>query len=585
MLRDWTLIALAAAFGHSFEPSRGDESSFARALDGVSIERIRADLEYLASDELRGRDTPSPGLELAAQHIVDRLEGMGVGPGSREGYLHRWPRTWAQLDADRSVLELELERGDARALRFGEDYFLMSPRELGDLTAEGELVSAGDGDGGDLRRRIRGRWGVVRWPEGSLRVVARRAREAGAVGLLVLPDREDSAARFAKTTASLLDGRFASPEDDVFPTPILSREAAGWLLAPHDGELPRAGTALGRRAREVRRPTHAGGYRLLENVAGWWPGSDSKLAREVIVVSAHYDHVGAPGGRIHNGADDNASGTSGLLALAEALTRNGPLRRSVLLLWVSGEEKGLLGSKAWTRRPWLPEGHRPVCAINIDMIGRNGPEDLCITPTKRLREHTNRLVELAGELAPGEGFPVLRSADAYWRRSDHMNFAVHLDLPVAFLFADVHADYHQPTDDAERIDYDKVRRVTRLVLRILEGLQEDPLRLHRREAPAVEEFQARVRGGWIEDDLERLNVACRAHAAAHGGRWPRRLSELDSAGGPVLDLLGGALPRDPWGRAYQLDVDRDGEGGELSCFGSDGRRGGRREAADVVLDR
>ena len=140
-------------------------------------------------------------------------------------------------------------------------------------------------------------------------------------------------------------------------------------------------------------------------------------------------------------------------------------------MWVSAEEKGLLGSKAWTLRPWLPEGCYPVAAINVDMIGRNDPRELLLTPTRRLGKQYNGLARLAEELAPSEGFTRLRSADEYWRRSDHINFADELGLPVTFLFADVHPDYHRPTDTIEKIDHDKIRRVTRLVLRMLDGLQ------------------------------------------------------------------------------------------------------------------
>ena len=211
-----------------------------------------------------------------------------------------------------------------------------------------------------------------------------------------------------------------------------------------------------------------------ENVCGWWPGSDPVLRKEAIVISAHYDHVGTRDRQIYNGADDNASGSAGLLALAEGLAAYGPMRRSVLLLWVSGEEKGLLGSDAWARSPWLPGQSRAVANVNIDMIGRNAPDKLLITPTAALPQH-NGLVRLADRLAPDEGFGPLGSCDEYWFRSDHASFSQHLEIPVTFLFADVHEDYHEPTDTADKVDFDKIRRVMRLVLAMLDGLQGDSL--------------------------------------------------------------------------------------------------------------
>jgi Zn-dependent M28 family amino/carboxypeptidase len=212
-------------------------------------------------------------------------------------------------------------------------------------------------------------------------------------------------------------------------------------------------------------------------VCGFWPGSDPELSKEVIIVSAHYDHVGVGSdGQIYNGADDNGSGTCGLLALAEALANYGPLKRSVMLMWVSGEEKGLLGSAAWTKDPWLPPGCKAICDINIDMIGRNAPDKLLITPTKAKKEY-NGLVKLAEKLAPLEGFPELGSCDDYWERSDHRNFSVNLEIPVTFLFSDVHEDYHKPGDDPDKIDFDKIRRVVRLVLRMIDAMQEKELNL------------------------------------------------------------------------------------------------------------
>jgi Zn-dependent M28 family amino/carboxypeptidase len=249
----------------------------------------------------------------------------------------------------------------------------------------------------------------------------------------------------------------------------LASRVAGELLGPS----PKAGSRLGARLRERRARLPVERIEL-ENVAGLWPGSD--LAQEVVILSAHYDHEGIRDGEVYNGADDNGSGTCALLAVAEALQRYGPLRRSVLLLWVSGEEKGLLGSQAWAKEPTLPEGYRAVCNLNIDMVGRNAPDKLLITPTRELPQY-NGLTRLAEALSPLEGFPVLGGADDYWDRSDQASFAEHLRIPVAFLFSDVHEDYHRPTDDAEKIDCDKIRRVARLVLRMLDGLQADALGL------------------------------------------------------------------------------------------------------------
>jgi Zn-dependent M28 family amino/carboxypeptidase len=237
---------------------------------------------------------------------------------------------------------------------------------------------------------------------------------------------------------------------------------------------PAPGARLDATLRDVRAVAPGSESVVVENVCGLWPGDDPKLKDEVLIVSAHYDHVGARDGEIYNGADDNGSGSSGLLAIAEALAAHGPLARSVLLIWVSGEEKGLLGSQAWCAAPTLPAPYRPVADINIDMIGRNAPDYLLVTPTAALPQH-NDLVRMAEANAPLEGFPELGSCDEYWARSDQKSFSDALGIPVMFLFSDVHEDYHQPTDTADKIDCDKIRRVARLVVRMLADLQAEEL--------------------------------------------------------------------------------------------------------------
>ena len=148
------------------------------------------------------------------------------------------------------------------------------------------------------------------------------------------------------------------------------------------------------------------------------------------------------------------------------------MRRTIMLMWVSAEEKGLLGSEAWCKNPYLPEGLKALCNINIDMIGRNAGNELLITPTK---EHAaySALTKVVEANAESEGFTKVGSADAYYGRSDQYNFEKHMHLPVAFLFCDVHEDYHKPTDTPDKINYDKMRRICRLVVKMLEALQID----------------------------------------------------------------------------------------------------------------
>jgi hypothetical protein len=451
-----------------------DPAALERALASIRPAAICADVRFIASDELEGRDTPSEGQRLAARYLRARVERLGLEPMGDNGYFDEYTLTSIALDVQATGVTLE-RPGKSESLQFGRDYFFFGSGVRA-LDLSGRVVSAGIGAAADYEGlSLGGRFALiqasrkVRWNE---RIQA--AEKAGALGLILAPDPEE------KTDFSRwLDGEPAhdvvegSEERTSLPQLWLSESGAQQLLG--GAALPQKGTELPLTLHD-RRVLGASHTTILENVCALLRGSDPALAKEVLILSAHYDHVGREGGEIYNGADDNGSGTCGLLAVAEALRAHGSLRRSVLFLWVSGEEKGLWGSSAWTKKPTLATGLVPVLDINIDMIGRNAPEKLLITPTNALKEY-NGLTRLAEQFAPLEGFPQLGSADDYWERSDHKNFAENLGIPVAFLFSDVHGDYHQPTDDAEKIDCDKIRRVSRLVVRMLDALQDDRLAL------------------------------------------------------------------------------------------------------------
>jgi hypothetical protein len=487
-------LALLAPLGSSApqptgsgSPSSDRAAALARALDSVQPTNLSADLHFIASDELGGRDTPSEGLRVAARFLRARLERLGFQPGAREGYFHTYDLEAPQLDSGRTWLEIK-SGGETKRLAFGSEYFFGGRgQSVVDATTSGSVVFGGAGDaldGLDLSES----W-LLCWDGGNGgRRLARDAEETAAIGLILVPgpdyDSKPYGERYGASAERALQGggqprpaarRRSASGRDLFPVLCVTPEAAANLVPANT----QVGARLDAVVSDVRARAGANGGRIaVENVCGFWPGSDPALKNEVIILSAHYDHEGIreEDGDVYNGADDNGSGTCGLLAVAEALHAYGPLRRSVLLLWVSGEEKGLWGSYAWTQDPWLPDGAKPICDINVDMIGRNAPDKLLLTPTAE-HESFNGLARLALRLAPQEGFPALGSADEYWSRSDHMNFNVQLKIPVAFLFSDVHEDYHKVTDTADKIDYDKLRRVVRLVVRMLDELQADELDL------------------------------------------------------------------------------------------------------------
>ena len=205
------------------------------------------------------------------------------------------------------------------------------------------------------------------------------------------------------------------------------------------------------------------------NAVGIVPGTDAVLRDEYVVFSAHMDHVGARGGQavkdsIWNGADDDASGTAGVLALAEAFARS-PAKRSLVFLTVSGEEHGLWGSAWFTGNPPVPI-ERIVADINLDMIGRNWKDSIAVIG----QEHSDLGATVARVAAahPELGMtpvPDQWPQENFFARSDHYNFA-RRGIPALFFFNGVHEDYHQPGDSPDKIDAEKESRVVRLIYHV-----------------------------------------------------------------------------------------------------------------------
>ena len=209
-----------------------------------------------------------------------------------------------------------------------------------------------------------------------------------------------------------------------------------------------------------------------ENVLGYIEGSD--LKDELLIITAHYDHLGTHDSLIFNGADDDASGVSAALEIAEAFmlakkSGNGP-RRSVLIMPVSGEEKGLLGSRYYTDNPIYPL-ENTVANLNIDMIGRlddwhdNG-NYVYLIGSDRLSYDLHQVNEKMNSEYVGLDldyrFNEEDDPNRYYFRSDHYNFAKN-NIPVIFYFNGVHEDYHKPSDTIEKIDFEKIKVITKLV--------------------------------------------------------------------------------------------------------------------------
>lgn len=223
-----------------------------------------------------------------------------------------------------------------------------------------------------------------------------------------------------------------------------------------------------------------------ENILAFIEGSEKP--EEIVVVSAHYDHVGTKNGVVYNGADDDGSGTVGVMEIAKAFQSakkagNGP-KRSILFLHVTGEEHGLFGSEYYTDNPVFPLANT-VVDLNIDMIGRDDPEnrgkqyvyvigsEMLSSELKVINEAANRNTN---NLELNYKYDDPNDTQRLYYRSDHYNFAKN-NVPVAFFFDGIHEDYHKPTDDVEKIDYELLKKRTQLVFATAWEIANRPARI------------------------------------------------------------------------------------------------------------
>ncbi len=417
-------------------PAPGDPAATITATD------MRNRIAYLASDALRGRDTPSPGLDTAAAWIAREFQRLRLEPGGENGtYYQRYPFVVRTLKAH-AIWE---------GMRYGADYFVWPGAPL---DIKGERIPVNGALADAPAESIRGHVPFVRIPgrmDRAWRTAVNSARNAAqlanAAGLVILLDSAVTAEDVRQAAASFTTTRTAVP---LLSVAFVRAQAVRNSIGPVSITIP---------AIEVdHRPP---------NVAAILRGSDPALRDTYVVLSAHMDHVGvgrpdATGDSIYNGADDDASGTSAVVEIAEAMAAL-PQRpaRSVLFLLVSGEEKGLLGSRYYSEHPTVL-AKSIVANVNIDMIARNAPDTVVVIGQEYsslgplmhdvVRAHPELGLTASKDLWPQERF---------FFRSDHFNFA-RLEIPAIFFFSGTHEDYHRPSDEVEKIDADKAARIARL---------------------------------------------------------------------------------------------------------------------------
>lgn len=487
----------------------------------IRSEALLRHARYLASEELNGRLTGSPGQKMAAKYIAAHFEELGLEPlgdvvedvdggSATRSFLQHYGIKTTSVGAGSS-----LEFGDAELLKgfavLGGEAFVMD--DVGKLRFCG--VGRTRGSRRDLPEgeSLEGKIAVVaikppkgRVPEG-LSVEQKFGMSFGVLGRL-----GGTARNLGKLGAKVV--LFVQVEDKIGLSDVLNYVAIAPGKANVAANFPGAdpgmgaiGGALGRGsvrsmvlsvaasadvlaelgiatdellkyfAREapcpegktdvdaaVRVRVDKDDDARASNVVAVLRGSDPELRDEAIVYSAHMDHVGVRmDGVVFNGADDNASGSAGLLAIATAYAKAKTRpRRSVIFLSVSGEELGLWGSQFYSDNPtWQLD--KIVANINTDMIGRSGPEsgplEVTVTPSYRHAKYSTIVRDSVG-FAKDLGMS-FTSGDKYYARSDHYNFAKK-GIPVVFFCTGEHEDYHQVSDTGDKLDGMKMQRIAQL---------------------------------------------------------------------------------------------------------------------------
>ncbi|MBL8208354.1 MAG: M28 family peptidase [Blastocatellia bacterium] len=444
-------------------------------LDRISADSLRGHLSFIASDLLEGRGTPSRGQDIAAEYIAAQFRRAGLEAVGDDGYFQT--ANWVQTAPNTEGFALTLRRAkqvikvNSQQVSFASDQALNIPRALlfkvdfkdtealKKLKAEqlkGKIIIT---EIPDFRREDRSKWGEMFRAQNTFLTTIRALNPA----LIVSIDR------LTTNGAGIGAKRLIDPErrsNANQPMPFLTLHDAA-VVKLFDAMKPGASlTSL-----SLNLPAAIEQPVKLRNVVGLLRGSDPELKDTYVLVTAHYDHVGTQAGgegdRIFNGANDDGSGTVSVIELASALTKRATRpKRSIVFMCVFGEERGLLGSRYYGRHPIFPIA-KTVADVNLEQVGRT--DDLEGAQVNRASltgfdfSDVGEVFKQAGELTGVTVFKHPRNSDAFFGRSDNQALADQGVPAHTLCVAFEYPDYHGLGDHWEKVDYDNMARINRMV--------------------------------------------------------------------------------------------------------------------------
>ena len=515
------LSLVVLAFLASAQAQQAAPAGVATGFNTIREDTLRADLTFLASDALQGRMSLQTGDEVAIQWIASEFAKAGLKPVANGSFLQ--PVELIEYRGDRENSYVALQRGGSQSVWRFPDAFgayradvhvtanvvfagvgITAPElhydDYQGIDAHGKIVLIFDHEPQETDpASVFNGTGNTRYATGRVKVL--NAQAHGAVGVLIVaepnrkhPSNQERVARIGGsiTRAVPLPSQALAEDELHTPAAIISDAAGKEILATAGADPSQLQAAIDRDLKPQSRALpdtqvtlHYRNVSLSSgktyNVAGLLEGSDPKLKAETILFSGHHDHDGISGEQIWHGADDNGSGTVGVVALAHAYATNAAHgerpKRSLLFVVFAAEERGLLGSFFMATHPLRPlETTRAV--INFDMIGRNETES---DQTKGLLEipanTTNRLNLIGASYSPDYNRTLVAEnkyvgLDLDYRfdrdyalniffRSDQFPFVLH-NIPSFWWFTGFHPDYHHTTDTADKINYGKMAKILRL---------------------------------------------------------------------------------------------------------------------------